>query len=78
MTRLSRFLSEIVISVQSIFRNQRICVESKQEELNGDIPRQKCNNSMYICRGNRNKIQEKMQKLCGGYNRDESAKGNFQ
>ena len=29
-------------------------VESKQEEVNGDIPRQKGNNSMYICREKRN------------------------
>lgn len=32
MNRLSRFLSKIVISAQSIFQNQRMRVESKQEE----------------------------------------------
>lgn len=50
MNRLSRFLSKIVISAQSIFQNQRMRVESKQEEVNRDLPRQKANNSIHIPR----------------------------
>ena len=67
-----------MISAQGISRNQRMRVESKHEEVDRDIPRQKDNNSIYICREKRSEIQEQMQKLCSGYNRDKSAKGNIQ